>query len=470
MKRARTKTVATLGPASQSPEVIAALFDAGVDVFRMNFSHGTHEDHRRVYDVIRTVERGKKRPIAVLADLQGPKLRLGKFTADNIALTQGDNYRFDLDKTKGDNTRAPLPHPEIFKVLKKGELLLIDDGRMRFEITSVGDGFAEVKVLTTGKLSANKGVNLPGARLPISAITDKDMRDLSFALSLGVDWVALSFVQGPEDVAELRKLVRGKAGIVSKLEKPLAISRLTEILELSDAVMVARGDLGVEMPPEDVPILQKQIIRAGRAMGKPVIVATQMLESMISNPAPTRAEASDVATAVYDGADAVMLSGESAMGAYPVEAAKMMDRIIRRVERADSYRRLLAAERLERENTTPDAIMAAAHLAADTIRAAAIVTYTSSGSTAYRAARERPIQRIIGLTPNRSTARRLTLVWGVTAIEIEDAQNIDDMIDKAKAQAQKEGIAKTRDRIVVTAGIPFGTPGKTNLMRIARVD
>ncbi len=470
MKRARTKIVATLGPASHSQDMIDALFEAGVDVFRMNFSHGTHEDHQRIYDTIRTVEREKKRPIAVLADLQGPKLRLGKFEENKITLTQGDSYRFDLDETKGDKTRAPLPHPEIFKVLKKGELLLIDDGRMRFEITSVGDGFVNATVLTTGKLSANKGVNLPGARLPISAITDKDMRDLAFALVLGVDWVALSFVQGPEDVAELRKLVGGKAGIVSKLEKPLAISRLTEILELSDAVMVARGDLGVEMPPEDVPILQKQIIRAGRAMGKPVIVATQMLESMISNPAPTRAEASDVATAVYDGADAVMLSGESAVGEYPVEAVTMMGRIICRVERADSYRRLLAAERLDRESTTPDAIMAAAHLAADTINAAAIVTYTSSGSTALRAARERPIQRIIGLTPNRTTARRLTLVWGVTTIEIEDAQDIDDMIHKAKAQAKIEGIAKVRDRIVVTAGIPFGTPGKTNLMRIARVD
>ncbi len=470
MKRARTKIVATLGPASNSEQSIAALFDAGVDVFRMNFSHGTHADHQGVYDTIRVVERAKKRPIAVLADLQGPKLRLGLFENDVAHLDEGQNYRFDLDDKKGDQSRAPLPHPEIFKVLKKGELLLIDDGRMHFEITEVGDGFANAKVLTKGKLSPHKGVNLPGARLPISAITDKDMRDLSFALSLGVDWVALSFVQGPEDVAELRKLVGGKAAIVSKLEKPLAITRLDEILELSDAVMVARGDLGVELPPEDVPILQKQIIRAGRAMGKPVIVATQMLESMIGNPAPTRAEASDVATAVYDGADAVMLSGETAMGAYPVEAAKMMDRIIRRVEQADSYRRLLAAERLERENTTPDAIMAAAHLAADTIDAAAIVTYTSSGSTAYRAARERPIQRIIGLTPNQSTARRLTLVWGVTAIEIEDAQDIDDMIQKAKAQSKKEGIAKNRDRIVVTAGIPFGAPGKTNLMRIARVD
>ncbi len=470
MTRARTKIVATLGPASQSPEMIAALVKAGVDVFRMNFSHGAYEDHRKIYDTIRAHEREANKPIAVLADLQGPKLRLGKFENDEINLTQGQSYRFDMDATLGDETRAPLLHPEIFKVLKKGELLLIDDGRMRFEITEVGDDFANATTLTNGKLSANKGVNLPGARLPISAITDKDMKDLSFALSLGVDWVALSFVQGPEDVAELRKLVNGKAGIISKLEKPLAISRLTEILELSDAVMVARGDLGVELPPEDVPVLQKQIIRAGRALGKPVIVATQMLESMISNPAPTRAEASDVATAVYDGADAVMLSGESAVGAYPVEAIEMMHRIIRRVERADSYQRLQAAERLEREATTPDAIMAAAHLAADTICASSIVCYTSSGSTAIRASRERPIQPILGLTPNHTTARRLALVWGVTPVEIEDAQDIDDMINKAICQVKVEGFAKPRDRIVVTAGIPFGTPGKTNLMRIARVE
>ena len=469
MKRARTKIIATLGPASHDVDTIAALFDTGVDVFRINFSHGTHEDHHKTFDNIRAVEQAKNRPIAVLADLQGPKLRLGEFDDGPVTLTKGQAYRFDMDAKAGDAERAPLLHPEIFKALKTGEHLLVDDGRMRFEITECGADFAHAIVLTDGQLSAHKGVNLPGVRLPLSAITGKDMRDLSFALSLGVDWVALSFVQGPEDVAELRKLIGGKAAVVSKLEKPLAIERLEDIIELSDAVMVARGDLGVELPPEDVPILQKQIVRAGRAQGKPVIVATQMLESMIHNPAPTRAEASDVATAVYDGADAVMLSGETAMGAYPVEAAKMMDRIIRRVERADSYRRLLAAERLERQSTTPDAIMAAAHLAADTIKAAAIVTYTSSGSTAIRASRERPIQRIIGLTPSRKTARRLTLVWGITAIEIEDAQDINDMIAKATKQAKQEGIAKIRERIVVTAGIPFGTPGKTNLLRIARI-
>ncbi len=470
MKRSRTKIIATLGPASNSKTVISALFDAGVDVFRMNFSHGTHADHKKVYDIIRSVERANKRPIAVLADLQGPKLRLGEFKNGKVALQKGQTYRFDMQSEAGDETRAPLPHKEIFKILKKGELLLVDDGRMRFEITGTKGSTATAKVLTSGTLSAHKGVNLPGAHLPISAITGKDMRDLSFALSLGVDWVALSFVQGPEDVAELRKLVGGKAAVISKLEKPLAISKLEQILELSDAVMVARGDLGVEMPPEDVPILQKEIIRSGRRLGKPVIVATQMLESMIQNPAPTRAEASDVAAAVYDGADAVMLSGETAMGAWPVEAAKMMERITHRVEQDPGYRRLLAAAKLERESTTPDAVMAAAHLAADTIKAAAIVTYTSSGSTAIRASRERPIQRIIGLTPSRKTARRLALVWGVTAIEIEDAKDIDDMTAKATAQAKTEGVAKVRDRIVVTAGIPFGTPGKTNLMRIARVD
>jgi len=470
MKRTRTKIVATLGPASSNATKISDLFDAGVDVFRMNFSHGELEDHRKVYETIRSVEREKNRPIAIIADLQGPKLRLGTFENTEIKLEAGQNYRFDMDMAPGDHTRAPLPHKEIFKAISVGDILLINDGRMRFEVTQTHADWMAAKVITAGILSNRKGVNLPGAYLPISALTAKDRKDLRFALELGVDWIALSFVQGPEDVAELRKLVKKEVGIISKLEKPLAIEHLDAIMDLTDAVMVARGDLGVEMPPEDVPVLQKEIIAKARLKGKPVIVATQMLESMIENPAPTRAESSDVATAVYDGTDAVMLSGETAVGKYPAQTVKMMERIIRRVERSPSWRKLLAAGQREPENTTADAIMAAAHMAADIIEASAIVTYTSSGSTAFRAARERPIERIIGMTPNRSTARRLALVWGITVCMTEDAKDMDDMVEKALKAVKSEGVAKRFDRIVVTAGIPFGSPGKTNLIRIARVD
>ncbi|VAW01421.1 Pyruvate kinase [hydrothermal vent metagenome] len=470
MKRTRTKIVATLGPASSSEEMIAKLYDAGVDIFRMNFSHGEPEDHQKVYDTIRKVETQKNRPIAVLADLQGPKLRLGVFENDQIELTEGQKYQFDMEDAPGNHLRAPLPHKEIFAAIKTGDLLLIDDGRMRFEVTKIEKTSMNVTAQTAGKLSNRKGVNLPGAHLPISALTRKDRKDLRFALSLGVDWVALSFVQGPEDVAELRKLVQKNAGIIAKLEKPLAIRHLDAIMDLTDAVMVARGDLGVEMPPESVPVIQKEIIKSARRKGKPVIVATQMLESMIENPSPTRAEASDVATAVYDGTDAVMLSGETAVGKYPVESAKIMDRIIGEVERSPSWKDFLAAGKREPENTTADAIMAAAHLAADTIQASAIVTYTSSGSTAFRAARERPIERIIGMTPNLTTARRLALVWGITVCMTEDANNMDDMVEKAIKAVKREGVAKQYDRIVVTAGIPFGSPGKTNLIRIARVN
>lgn len=469
MKRTRTKIVATLGPATSSKDQISKLFAAGVDIFRMNFSHGTHENHKMVYDNIRAVESNKNRPIAVIADLQGPKLRLGTFETGAITLSAGQAYQFDMEQTPGNQTRAPLPHKEVFKAISKGDILLVNDGRMRFKVIKIKNTQIQVETLTAGVLSDRKGVNLPGAHLPISALTAKDRKDLRFALELGVDWVALSFVQGPQDVADLRKLVQKNAGIIAKLEKPLAIEHLEAIMDLSDAVMVARGDLGVEIPPEAVPVLQKEIIVKARRKGKPVIVATQMLESMIESPSPTRAEASDVATAVYDGADAVMLSGETAVGQYPIEAVSMMEKIIRRVERSPSWRKLLAAGKREPENTTADAIIAAAHMAADIINAAAIVTYTSSGSTAFRAARERPIERIIGMTPNLTTARRLALVWGITVCMTEDAINMDDMIEKAIKAVKREGIAKPDDRIVVTAGIPFGSAGKTNLVRIARV-
>jgi pyruvate kinase len=471
MRRRRSaKIVATLGPASSTLEQIRALFDAGADVFRLNFSHGTHADHRARFEAIRQVERESGRPIGILADLQGPKLRLGTFAEGPIELAAGARFRLDLDRRPGDHTRAPLPHPEIFEALEPGTELLLDDGKVRLQAESCGAQFADTLCRVGGILSDRKGVNVPNAVLAMSAITEKDRADLAFALDHGADWIALSFVQRPDDVAEGRKLVAGRAGVMVKLEKPSAIQRLSEIIELADALMVARGDLGVEMPPEDVPSVQKQVVHSCRLAGKPVIVATQMLESMIFSPTPTRAEASDVATAVYDGADAVMLSAETAAGRYPIESAAMMDRIACRVQDDPLYRTMLQGIRIELEHTAPDAISAAACQVAGMVGAAAIVSYTTSGATALRAARERPEVPILVLTSRLGTARRLALLWGAHCVHTSDVKNFTDMVQKAARIAHREGIAEPGQRIVVTAGVPFGTPGATNVLRIAWVD
>ncbi len=402
-------------------------------------------------------------------DLQGPKLRVGRFTDGRITLARGDHFRLDLDPAQGDQQRCNLPHPEIFAVLQAGQDLLLDDGRIRLHVERCGPEFAETMVVNGGALSDRKGVNVPNAVLPISAMTKKDHADLSFGIELGFDWVALSFVQRPEDIAEARRLIGGRASILAKIEKPAAIERLDGIIELADAVMVARGDLGVELPPELVPGLQKRIIRKCRDLGKPVVVATQMLESMISSPAPTRAEASDVATAVYDGADAVMLSAESASGDYPVEAVAIMDRIIGSVEHDDLYRFYLDAYQAQAERTSADAITMAAEQVAHTMQSAVIVTYTTSGATALRASRERPDRPILGLITRMVTARKLALAWGVHPVHTADAHDLDEMVAKARQYARDEGFAAPGESIVITAGLPFGTPGATNLLRVAWV-
>jgi len=472
MRRQRSaKIVATLGPASSAPETIAALFHAGVDVFRLNFSHGERGDHQARIEAVRALEKETGRPIGILADLQGPKLRLGTFAAGKVRLMPGAHFRLDLDRKPGDAERAPLPHPEIFAALEPGTELLLDDGKVRLKVESCGADFAETAVIDGGELSDRKGVNVPNAVLPVAALTEKDRADLLFALDAGVDWIALSFVQRPEDVAEARKLVANRAGVMVKLEKPSAVGRLAEIIELSDALMVARGDLGVEMPPEDVPPVQKQIVHACRLAGKPVIVATQMLESMIHAAVPTRAEASDVATAIYEGADAVMLSAETAAGEYPVEAVKMMDRIIRRVQADPFYNAGLHADAAAQpEHTSSDAISAAARQVAHTIGAAAICSYTTSGATALRAARERPDAPILALTSRLQTARKLALVWGLHCVHTRDVTNFADMVNRATSIAHREGFAERGQRIVVTAGVPFGTPGATNVLRIAWIE
>ena len=472
MRRQRSaKIVATLGPASSAPETIAALFRAGVDVFRLNFSHGERSDHLARIETIRALEKETGRPIGILADMQGPKLRLGTFAVGKVRLRSGEHFRLDLDKTPGDAKRAPLPHPEIFAALEPGTELLLNDGNVRLKVESCGDHFAETVVIDGGELSDRKGVNVPNAVLPLAALTEKDRGDLGFALDAGADWIALSFVQRPEDVAEARKLVANRAGIMVKLEKPAAVRRLAEIIELSDALMVARGDLGVEMPPEDVPPVQKQIVHACRLAGKPVIVATQMLESMVHAPVPTRAEASDVATAVYEGADAVMLSAETAAGEYPVEAVTMMDRIIRRVQADPLYNASLhSGAGAEPEHTPSDAISAAARQVAHTIGAAAICSYTTSGATALRAARERPDAPILALTSSLQTARKLAVVWGLHCVHTRDVTNFSDMVHRATGIAHREGFAESGQRIVITAGVPFGTPGATNVLRIAWIE
>jgi len=468
MRRNRNvKIIATLGPASSTPEMIEKLFIAGADTFRLNFSHGTHADHRDRVQAIRKLEQRTERPIGILADLQGPKLRVGTFTDGAVTLAPGASFRLDLEDGPGTLERVQLPHPEVFDALTPGEELLLDDGKIRLKVAECGRDFAATEVVIGGRLSNNKGVNLPGALLDISPLTEKDRKDLAFALDMGVDWVALSFVQRPADIAEARRLIGGRAAIMIKLEKPAAVECLDELVEAVDAIMVARGDLGVEMPPEAVPPLQKRMVRASRAAGKPVVVATQMLESMVGNPTPTRAEASDVATAVYDGADCVMLSAESAAGKFPVEAVAMMSRVIESVEQDTLHRGIMNAEIPEPEHTASDAITRAAAQVAETIKAAAIATYTTSGSTCLRCARERPPVTILGLTPKLQTARQLSLVWGTHSAMTDDASSITSMVSIACDIAKRDGFAKPGERLVITAGVPFGTPGATNLLRIA---
>jgi pyruvate kinase len=470
MRRGRkTKIVATLGPASCSPEQMKALFEAGADVFRINMSHNTPDSLKEVQARVRRLEADVRRPIGILVDLQGPKIRLGKLPGGAVDLKEGDRIKLVREGASGDPLVLPIPHGEVFAALKQRHCLLIDDGRVRLRTWASKPDSAEAVVELGGVIKDRKGVNLPDTLLPVSSMTDKDRRDLHAAIDLGVDWIALSFVQRPEDVAELRKLVAGRAAILAKIEKPKALESLSEILDLSDALMVARGDLGVELPIETVPGRQKEITRAARRVGKPVIVATQMLESMIEAPGPTRAEVSDVAAAVFDGADAVMLSAETATGKHPVEAVAMMDKIAIAAEDDPLYQSLIDATRPPPEETTADAIMAAVHEVTHTIHARAIVTWTKTGSTGLRAARERPEAPIIALTPLVETARRLSVAWGLHCVLTEDAHDLDDVVQRATEMAVHEGFAKSGERIVITAGVPLGTSGSTNLLRVAFV-
>jgi pyruvate kinase len=449
--------------------MIGRLFEAGADVFRINMSHTKPEAMRELVGRIRAVEARFERPISILADLQGPKLRVGALPDGGVTLSAGQTFVFDSSTAVGDAQRGHLPHPEIFAALEPGHVLLLDDGKLRLRAVETSADQAVTTVEVGGRLSSRKGVSLPDSVLPVGALTAKDRTDLEAALDAGCDWIALSFVQRPDDVAEVKKIARGRAGVMSKIEKPVAVERLSEIMELSDALMVARGDLGVELPLERVPGIQKAITRNARRLGKPVVVATQMLESMISAPVPTRAEVSDVATAVFDGADAVMLSAESAAGQYPIEAVQTMDRIAREVESDPNYRGILANQRQAPEATGADAIAEAARSIAERLNLACILTWTSSGSTSLRVARERPSRPLLVLTPNISTARRMALLWGAHCVNVEDAHDLDDMVTRGCRIALREGFARPGQRVIISAGVPLGTPGATNMLRIAFV-
>jgi pyruvate kinase len=449
--------------------MVRRLFEAGADVFRINMSHTTHDKMRELVATIRNVEGSYGRPIGILVDLQGPKLRLGSFADGPIQLSNGETFVLDSDNSPGDRTRVHLPHPEILAALRPGHTLLLDDGKVRLIAEETAPERAVTRVVVGGRMSDRKGVSLPDTDLPVSAMTPKDRSDLDAALEAGVDWIALSFVQRADDVAEAKKVIRGRASVMAKIEKPQAIDRLPEIIEMADALMVARGDLGVELPLEQVPSLQKQMTRMARRAGKPVVIATQMLESMILSPVPTRAEVSDVATAVYEGADAIMLSAESAAGKYPIEAIATMNRIGEEVERDPIYRGVLNAQRAEPEPTVGDAIADAARQIAETLDLSAIICWTSSGSTALRMARERPKPPVVAITPNLATGRKLAVAWGVHCVVAEDAHDQDDMVNRAGSIAFRDGFAKAGQRIIIVAGVPLGTPGATNMVRIAFV-
>jgi pyruvate kinase len=462
----RAKILSTLGPASRDPDMIRRLLRAGADAFRLNMSHGDHDLHKESIKAIRALEEEYDRPIAILCDLQGPKLRVGTFTDGRAIIPHGRDFTFDRNEAPGDETRVCLPHPELFGLLEKGQRLLVNDGKIRLVVKSANEDEILCKAEVGGVISDKKGLNVPDTEVPIPALTEKDRRDLTFAMENGADWIGLSFVQRPEDLAEARKLMAGRGSLCAKIEKPQAVRRLDEILELCDAVMVARGDLGVELAPEEVPPLQKRIVFAARSLGKPVIVATQMLESMIESPAPTRAEVSDVANAVYDGADAVMLSAETAAGEWPEEAVAMMDRIVGQVERDETYGARVHFHETIPDRTTADAISHACMTIAENLPIAAVVVFTDSGSTARRVARERPGTPMLVLTPRAETARRVGLLWGAYAVTTKDIGSFEEMVAKGKRMALRHGFGKAGSRLIMIAGVPFGKPGATNLLHV----
>lgn len=470
MKRNRkSKILSTLGPATSNKKIIKDLFISGADIFRLNFSHGSTEEHRKNYNLIREVEKEIGRPICVIADLQGPKLRIGEFKNNEVKIKKGNEFQLDLNNNLGDEYRVYFPHPEVYQSLTPNSIILINDGKIRLQVIEQTKDFLKTEILNDSIISNNKGVNIPDVELPLASITSKDKADLQKALDMGVDWIALSFVQTHNDVEELKKIVQEKSLVMAKIEKPSALKNLDNILKVSDGIMIARGDLGVEISPEKIPSIQKNIVRKARQAGKPVVVATQMLESMINNPTPTRAESSDVATAIYDGADTVMLSAETAIGKYPVESVSIMNRIIESVENDDANYLNEIQMQNRHDKSSTDAIIAAADTISRNAQAAVIVTFSVSGGTTFRMARERCPVRVVAISPSIRTARKLCIVWGIHSCVGDDAQNTKEMVSNACKIIKEEGLAKLGDSIVITAGVPFGNAGSTNLLRIAKI-
>ena len=470
MKRNRkSKILSTLGPATSNKKIIKDLFVSGADIFRLNFSHGSTEEHRKNYNLIREVEKEIGRPICIIADLQGPKLRIGEFKNNEVEIKKGNEFQLDLNKNLGDENRVYFPHPEVYQSLTPNSIILINDGKIRLQVIEQTKDFLKTEILNDSIISNNKGVNIPDVELPLASITSKDKADLQKALDMGVDWIALSFVQTHYDVEELKKIVQEKSLIMAKIEKPSALKNLDNILKVSDGIMIARGDLGVEISPEKIPSIQKNIVRKARQAGKPVVVATQMLESMINNPTPTRAESSDVATAIYDGADTVMLSAETAIGKYPLESVSIMNRIIESVENDDANYLNEIQMQNRHDKSSTDAIIAAADTISRNAQAAVIVTFSVSGGTTFRMARERCPVRVVAISPSIQTARKLCIVWGIHSCVGDDAQNTKEMVSNACKIIKEEGLAKVGDSIVITAGVPFGNAGSTNLLRIAKI-
>jgi pyruvate kinase len=470
MRNRFSKIVATIGPASAAPDNLKLLHEVGVDAFRLNFSHGSHEDHARAVKALRKIEKDSGNAIAIIADMQGPKLRVGPFKNGSIDLRYGDIVEIESGTELGEDGLIRLPHPELISALKPDSILKFDDGKLMVTITEAGKKRLKARVDVPGQLKDRKGVNVIGAVLPLSAMTDKDKVDMQFALEQKVDFIALSFVQTTQDVLDAREIIQDQAGLIVKFEKPSAVEDIEAILDLADAAMVARGDLGVELALEQVPVVQRKIIRAARAVGKPVIVATHMLESMIDAPTPTRAEASDVATAIYQGADAVMLSAETAVGRHPATAVAIMDRIIAAAESDPSYPDFYVRENLRPQATVNDAISQSVRGIAQVLNCKAVLGFTNTGSTVKRIARERPPCRIIGMTPKQRVASRMALTWGVRPVVMTDPTSFDEMLKVTQDVAKDQADAVPGDRIIISAGIPFGRPGTTDTLKIATID
>ena len=468
MRRQRNiKIVATLGPSSSDYDTIKGLHLAGADVFRLNMSHGSHDEIAERHKIIRQIEVELSSPIAILADLQGPKLRVGTFKNGVEELSENENFRLDLKNELGTKDRVQLPHPEIFQALHEGAHLLINDGKIKLMVEKCGQDFADCLVLNGGEISDRKGVNVPDVIVPLAALSEKDRADLDFICDLGIDWLALSFVQRAEDIVEARKLIAGRASVISKIEKPSAVKSFDDILKVSDGVMVARGDLGVELPVQNVPPIQKRLVRKCRAAAKPVIVATQMLESMIESSMPTRAEVSDVATAIYEGSDAIMLSAESAAGQFPVLAVETMNNVAIEVESDPTYTEVMEASRRAKRNSVADGIVSAAREIAETTDIKAICCFTQTGTTALLTARERPRVPIIALSSEIETARRLALTWGTNCVLSGNKTRFKEAVVSAVRAALAEGLANETEQVVITAGVPFNITGTTNILRVA---